>query len=338
MERCARQLRARQLESGLRAGDSFVPPRCLGIAWTMPRSRLTTMLIVCPSCASRYELDAAKLGPGGRKVRCASCQTLWHVAAEETAPDASVVAGGQGVSMETSGPEATAAADTPDFPAAPSAEDTLAGLSEELERAAEIEQQISAVAAEAEAQAEIDETKDSDLLPPPARKRGNRGRPKAITRITGRSGLMLPAAMAMAGVVLISGLFWQRNLAVRIAPQLAGVFETLGFPVNVRGLSLTSVESGIVQDGQGRFLVVEGDVTNITRGITSVPSIEVAVRDASGQTLYSWTTEPPRPTLEPAELVRFRARLAAPPDAGKSVRVRFTEANSANSAKAAKAD
>jgi hypothetical protein len=89
-----------------------------------------------------------------------------------------------------------------------------------------------------------------------------------------------------------------------------------------------------VQDGQGRFLVVEGDVTNITRGVTSVPPIEVAVRDAAGQTLYTWTTEPPRPTLEPAELVRFRARLATPPDAGKSVRVRFTEAKATGTAKA----
>ena len=37
------------------------------------------MLIVCPSCASQYELDAAKLGPEGRKVRCAGCKTAWHV-------------------------------------------------------------------------------------------------------------------------------------------------------------------------------------------------------------------------------------------------------------------
>jgi predicted Zn finger-like uncharacterized protein len=330
MERRAREWRARQLEPRLRAGESFMPPRRLGIAWTMPRSRLTTMLIVCPSCASRYELDAAKLGPGGRKVRCASCQTLWHVSPEEAAPAANLAADEQSVASEAAAAEAPTGSDAPDFPEAPSAEDTLAGLNEELQRAAEIGQQISAVAAEAESA----EAKDSDVLPPPARKRGSRAKPKAITRISGRSGLVLPAAIAMTGLVLIAGLFWQRNLAVRVAPQLAGVFETLGFPVNVRGLSLTSVESGIVQDGQGRFLVVEGDVTNITRGVTSVPPIEVAVRDAAGQTLYTWTTEPPRPTLEPAELVRFRARLATPPDAGKSVRVRFSEAKATGTAKA----
>lgn len=293
------------------------------------------MQIVCPSCASRYELDAAKLGPGGRKVRCASCQTLWHVAPEpepETAPEAEP----EQVAAETAAAEVEPSGDAPSFPEAPSAEDTLAGLNEELQRAAEIEQQISAVAAEAGSEPGRDAADESAVQPPPARKRGSRASPKAVTRISGRSGLMLPAALAMTGLVLIVGLFWQRNLAVRVAPQLAGVFETLGFPVNVRGLSLTSVESGIVTDGQGRFLVVEGDVTNITRSVAPVPQIEVAVRDAAGQTLYTWTTEPPRNTLEPAELMRFRARLATPPEAGKSVRVRFSEAATATGT--AKAD
>jgi predicted Zn finger-like uncharacterized protein len=50
------------------------------------------MLIVCPSCSSRYNIDDAKIGAEGRKVRCASCATQWHVslpAAPESAPDLS---------------------------------------------------------------------------------------------------------------------------------------------------------------------------------------------------------------------------------------------------------
>ena len=91
----------------------------------------------------------------------------------------------------------------------------------------------------------------------------------------------------------------QRDRVARAAPQLADVFETLGLPVNVRGLKLGSVESGLVEDAAGRFLVVEGNVTNIAKSQTRVPPIEVAVQDASGQTLYSWKTDPPRPELEP---------------------------------------
>lgn len=273
------------------------------------------MLIVCPSCASQYELDAAKLGPGGRKVRCANCKTSWRVE-----------------------PEAA-------FPEAPDAAETQALLEEELVRAAAIEAEISAVtaeadariaAAEAEADAGIDTDIESDaepvpLVAAPATRRQKLQRRVSTTKSAApaRRSAMLPAAAALAGLALLGLLVWQRNAAVRMAPQLADVFELAGLPVNVRGLSLSAVESGLVEDGSSRFLVVEGDVTNITRHKTSVPLIEVAVNDAAGTTLYTWTTQPPRPTLEPAELVRFRARLASPPEKGQSVRVRFTSAATA---------
>ena len=37
------------------------------------------MLIVCPSCASEYTVDPAKLGADGRTVRCAICRDTWFV-------------------------------------------------------------------------------------------------------------------------------------------------------------------------------------------------------------------------------------------------------------------
>ncbi|SFJ43672.1 MJ0042 family finger-like domain-containing protein [Bosea sp. OK403] len=258
------------------------------------------MLIVCPSCSSRYELDAAKLGPAGRKVRCASCQTSWHVDPAQE-----------------------------DFPEAPSAAETQALLNEELERASEIDAQISAVASE--------HTDTVEALPPQPRKPGKGKHSPANGAQTGQPRPRHAAtfvALGLGGAALLGLLVWQRNLAVRGAPQLAIVFEKLGLPINVRGLSWSAVESGLVEDGQNRFLVVEGDVTNISKGRAPMPPIEVAVKDAAGQTLYTWTTEPPRPSLEPAELVRFRARLASPPEAGKSVLVRFTSAKPAGLASA----
>lgn len=252
------------------------------------------MLIVCPSCASRYELDGAKLGPDGRKVRCAACQTQWHVAPE------------------------------PELPEAPTAEETQALLNAELEQAAAIEAQVSALAAEQALEPPVE---------PPVRAR--RGAGRTVRKTAGKvrkprlQAVPLPAALAMAGLALLGVLLWQRDRAVRVAPQLASAFETLGFPVNVRGLKLSAVESGLIEDMAGRFLVVEGDVTNITKGNARVPPIEVAVKDAAGQTLYSWKTDPPRSELEPSELMRFRARLAAPPAAGQSVLVRFASVGSA---------
>lgn len=258
------------------------------------------MLIVCPTCASQYELDAAKLGPDGRKVRCASCKSAWHV-------EPAVI-----------------------LPEPPSAEETQALLADELERAAAIDAEVTALAAEASDKAAAAEAAaDVETEGPRAARARKRGAGKGLLSRVGTAkgrGAALPAAAALAGVALLGLALWQRQAVVRAAPQLAAVYETIGLPVNIRGLTLTAIESGVVEDGANRFLVVEGDVTNITKGRAAVPMIEVAVRDEAGTTLYTWTAEPPRATLEPAELVRFRARLASPPENGRSVRVRFTSA------------
>ena len=36
------------------------------------------MLIVCPSCATSYDVEPASLLPGGRHVRCLRCRTAWY--------------------------------------------------------------------------------------------------------------------------------------------------------------------------------------------------------------------------------------------------------------------
>ena len=40
------------------------------------------MILTCPSCASRYFVDEAKLPPEGRKVRCAACGETWRAEPE----------------------------------------------------------------------------------------------------------------------------------------------------------------------------------------------------------------------------------------------------------------
>jgi predicted Zn finger-like uncharacterized protein len=40
------------------------------------------MILTCPACQTRYQVDAAKFPPQGRNVRCARCSNVWHAAAE----------------------------------------------------------------------------------------------------------------------------------------------------------------------------------------------------------------------------------------------------------------
>jgi len=53
------------------------------------------MILTCPNCAARYEADAAKFLPSGRKVRCAKCGHTWH----QPAPEA--IAGAAGEALQS---------------------------------------------------------------------------------------------------------------------------------------------------------------------------------------------------------------------------------------------
>lgn len=56
------------------------------------------MLIVCPSCASEYTIESARLGAKGRTVRCARCRDTWFAAVEEAPAPAEPVAAPASVS------------------------------------------------------------------------------------------------------------------------------------------------------------------------------------------------------------------------------------------------
>ena len=40
------------------------------------------MLIVCPTCATTYQIKPAALGVAGRSVRCSHCKNSWFAAPE----------------------------------------------------------------------------------------------------------------------------------------------------------------------------------------------------------------------------------------------------------------
>lgn len=301
------------------------------------------MLIVCPSCASRYEIDAAKLGQDGRKVRCPSCSFEWHAHGEGKAPAEGKIVGEDNIADEGRIPVAFAPDEPDPFPPKAATEVFIEG---EWKRAAEQDENVPLVGAGLQGTPEADDANVTDLPsrlnsdPPPAvvseAERKAKPRPAARkvkakpvrvppgARLAGFGrALITPAAFACGGLMLIGLGVWKRETVVSAAPAMAILFQKAGLPVNLRGLELASITTGLTQEENGAFLVVEGDISNVTRQPARLPLIEIIIHDDAGKPLYTWTAEPPRAVLGAGDKTRFRARLAAPPQNGQSVVVRF---------------
>lgn len=309
------------------------------------------MLIVCPSCASRYSIDDGKIGLAGRTVRCASCRHSFFVALPQA------VETHTGDMFEGAALRGTAEDDTSlrDFAAAMAfqagTEESGGGLvappkplvngqppldpgiladtglvpakSESTPAAGSVPAaglpgvsapgtrlQLDVMAAR-ETKPQAEPAPDSKLV--------------SFVRKIIAPLRIIPPSLASAGlaVALLGGLIVERVDVVRQFPETAGLYAAFGYPVNLRGLSFRNVVTEVVQEGEARVLVVEGDIANVEDRTISVPLIAISVRGENGAQLYTWTSEPQRPKLGAGELIRFRARLVSPPAEGKQVLVRF---------------
>jgi predicted Zn finger-like uncharacterized protein len=250
------------------------------------------MLIVCPSCASEYDIDAAKLGPAGRTVRCASCRTKFHVAPPEESwdePDPEPVEPPQEADASPYGPVSTAEID--DGPPALS---------------------VDAAASRADA-------------PAPGRKKRKPAAKPAKTKSRSTATFGRAAAVA-ASLAALAGLFVARETIVSRVPDTAALYAAVGFRVNLRGLDFADVRSTVSGEGREATLIIEGEIKNPTGKNVDIPSLAFAVSGPDGIPLYTWGTEPPRQSLGPGETTRFRSRLAAPPPESRQVLVRFAPA------------
>ena len=114
-----------------------------------------------------------------------------------------------------------------------------------------------------------------------------------------------------------------RDEFVRILPQTASFYSMFGLDVNLRGLAFDGVNTATEQHDGVPVIVIDGNIVNESRKVADVPRLKFAVRNASGQEVYSWTTVSPRTSLPPGESVPFSSRLASPPAEAHDILVRF---------------
>lgn len=299
------------------------------------------MLIVCPSCATSYQVEPHSLGQEGRSVRCARCQNVWFASVSSSVP---TVAGADAWDVIDTGPRVPAIDGRPALDGArvsrANADDTdplpsgidLTGLSADLD-VARAEQEAEADAILAEVTAETVPPEPSSRLtaetvsePAPnggadietlAARRFRRDQFRART-------WMKPLPMAIAALVAVNaGILAWRSDIVRVLPQTASFYAAIGLPVNLRGLAFDNVRMSRAENEGVGVLVVEGSIVNVTSRPVEVPRLRLALRNTAKNEVYAWTALPGRAILAPGEALPFRSRLASPPADASDVQVRF---------------
>ena len=307
------------------------------------------MLIVCPSCATSYEVKPASLPPQGRQVRCSRCLKIWHAepsqsekllaAAADIGPDAHAADDAGAPAARPTTTSHAVAGDGADAPAHMSREDdhragggALAAatneFSDEAGESAHVEAPPLAPGDLDESRPPTDGNNDDRARerPPPQDIESAAARYEPLREAKPASSRW-PLSLLQTGILalvlfdtIIVG--WRSDI-VRVLPQTASFYAFFRVPVNLRGLVFDGVATGTEQHEGVPILVVEGNIVNNTNKIVDVPRLKFIVRNAARQEVYSWTAVPSHAALPPGEAVGFRTRLASPPTEARDVIVRF---------------
>ncbi|MGP8233149.1 MAG: zinc-ribbon domain-containing protein [Methylovirgula sp.] len=133
-----------------------------------------------------------------------------------------------------------------------------------------------------------------------------------------------------AGTLLLAlamGLIASREAVARAWPGAGRLYAAIGIPVDHGGLAIRDLHTSLARMNGELFLGVEGEIVNLRPDSTPVPAVRLAIRDADGHELYTWTVRAERQTLAAGDSLLFRARLAQPPAGGRDVAARFASAD-----------
>jgi predicted Zn finger-like uncharacterized protein len=251
------------------------------------------MIISCPSCETRYQVDEAKFPPQGRTVRCAKCGNSWHQAgAESQAPVESIAP------VEAT-PEPAPAPQPEDAPEAPAAS---------APRPMPVRASFAAPAEPARrGLRELLPELQGPMLP-------------IVAVVAGWIGLI-----AVVLVIAVSAVHYRQDIAV-IWPQSAGVYTTLGMKVSPSAVDFRDVNYHHEREDGVDVLAVTGRIVNSGARELPVPqTVRVTLTDDSNHELYHWTFKPAVSSLKPGQSAPFATRLSSPPMAARHLEVRFAK-------------
>ena len=299
------------------------------------------MILTCPSCGTQYVVKDDAIPPEGRQVRCAACKHSWH-----QDPETDVVGDDQREAVVPAEPAQEAVGPSEAEQSAPEEDEGLAEATlidprsgpEAEERA--YEEAVIDGDAEAEPGEEAPQitpaaagTEQPDSLetapaaadwdePPEAEAAPDMFTPFAPEDELEprRRGPLTGILMLVLLVIVAAALFWF------VAP--AGLKARLGLAAadsTPLQLVTTHMDRQHLESGND-LLTLTGRVINPSAKEQVVPPIQAQLKNRSGQVVYSWTIQPPTPSLAAGASASFNSAEVSVPPGGEELTITLGQA------------
>lgn len=274
------------------------------------------MIVSCPNCATRFNIDRASLAGGGRKVRCGRCGHKWLVEDPMAPPPPAPEPDPFPVEED---PFPDAFADTGDN----------GGIDFDEYEDAAAPQRARFYADDA-----VEDDEDSDRPAPSSpRKRIIR----AVIGLVVVFGLVAAAAVFLSRGMLdvVGGL---TDFGASLDGESAPAGPVIGDGAPVIDVAQTRIRvTTLEREGQPvQVFEVTGLIRNAEEEGVRVPPMQGAFQDANGAQLYVddaqtqpavWRFNAPTPVLEPGETARFRTvvDVSTAPANAQNIEISFVE-------------
>lgn len=256
------------------------------------------MIITCPSCDTRYNVDAAGFEPSGRKVRCAKCGEHWHQEPESAQAKEDAEELESAAAPETESSEAESSEDVPP-PPPPLAPDF--GKPSKKSKKADDEDEAA-----------------------PAR-----SRPRHQMPVKARGSRTLQVAGWVALIAFVAGSALGaaafRSEIIRLWPATQTLYAAFNDPVDIDDMAFQNVSYEYQFENGLPVLSIRGEVINEGEARIPLRPVQIDLRGENRERLYHWTFRLPETALDPAERAEFVTRLSSPPLEARDLVIRFTE-------------
>lgn len=297
------------------------------------------MILTCPSCGTQYVVKDGAIPPEGRQVRCAACKHSWHQDAEEAAADRT--AEDRHDAASPSVPDQALSGDL-----APRTEEAVADDGEESLAEATLIEPRNGPDAEQRAYEETliedsAESRSSPSLgtdqdeeersfaenaspatadwkePPDSEPAPDMFSPFATDDVVEprRRGPLAGILIALLLVVVLAAAFW--FFAPAALKARLGLAATAATPLQ---LVTTHMDRQHLESGND-LLTLTGRVINPSAKEQVVPPIQAQLKNKSGQVVYSWTIQPPAPSLAAGASASFNSAEVSVPPGGEELTI-----------------